>query len=125
LWATTGKAKCDVCKTTTWTVRETLGNKYVEKLIVDFIIFGCGFFIEDFGFDKSTCPGIIKQQVGDSIYPIVTEQLFAETTMCSYILNVCDMDKYEIEDSEAWVFNVVGAKTPLAATNNYINTLYE
>jgi hypothetical protein len=29
LWANTATAKCDVCKFGSWTVRETLGNKYI------------------------------------------------------------------------------------------------
>jgi hypothetical protein len=85
----------------------------------------CYLVIEDIGYMREVCPGIIKQQLGDSILPILTDQLFTETTMCSYIFNLCDMGKYEMQDSETWVFNVVQEKPSLASGNNYVNNLYQ
>ena len=61
LWLTTASLKCDACKLGSWTVRETIGRKHVQNLLTDAAIGICGYFIEDFGFKREVCPGIIKQ----------------------------------------------------------------
>jgi hypothetical protein len=74
-WLTTASLKCDACKLGSWTIRETIGRKHVQNVITDLAIGLCAYVIEDFGFKREVCPGIIKQQFGDSILPILTDQL--------------------------------------------------
>ena len=45
--------------------------------------------------------------------------------MCSYIFNVCDMEKYIMQDLESIVYDTLYNKQALAATNDYVNSLYK
>lgn len=125
LWISKTGIECSACKLGAWTFRETIGRKHVQNLITDAVIVICGYFVEDFGFKRDVCPGIIKQQVGDSILPILGDKLADEKTMCSFIFNVCDMEKYIIQDAEQWVYDVLLQKPEAAAKNNYVNKMYQ
>jgi hypothetical protein len=35
------------------------------------------------------------------------------------------MEKYIIQDLETWVYDILYEKPPLAAENNFVNSLYE
>jgi hypothetical protein len=73
VWPTIASLECDACKLGSWTIRETLGRKHVQNLVTDLVIGICAYVIEDFGFKREVCPGLIRQQVGDSILPILTD----------------------------------------------------
>jgi hypothetical protein len=88
--------KCDACKATSWIVSNTLGERYVQLALTDLVIVACGFVIEEFGYKRDVCPGIIKQQFGDSILPIFADQIMSELNLCTFIFNVCDAEKYEM-----------------------------
>jgi hypothetical protein len=46
------------------------------------------------GFKTETCPGIIQQQVGDSIIPLLVDELWTDLIACTFILPVCDQDQW-------------------------------
>jgi len=69
---------CTTCKWGTWFLRETIGSDLLSPLIVKIGEVGCRFVIPYVGYDPNTCPGIIKQQFGLSILPIITHELLSE-----------------------------------------------
>ena len=62
------------------------------------------------GFKRSTCQGIIDQQWGDAILPVISE-LLSEEVFCTYKFEVCNMNEYEEIDLKQIVFNELHKKT--------------
>jgi len=51
---------CTTCKWGTWFLRNTIGSKFLEPLIVEIVTVGCRFVNPYVGYEGNTCPGIIR-----------------------------------------------------------------
>lgn len=56
--------------------------------------------------------------------PVLFDQILSEETLCSFILEVCDTEKWESIDVNRWVFDKVNEKNQ-SLDNNFINNLYK
>lgn len=116
---------CDVCKGGSWLLRTLLGNRLVFDLIVFIGKIGCKFVIPYVGYESSTCPGIIDMQFADSILPILLFEVLDSRNLCSFELQVCQLDDYVQRDLNVDVFHMTNSKPPIAKANNFINNLYQ
>jgi hypothetical protein len=118
--------ECSACKNVAGTARTVLGNEIVAALLVDAVIMACRDIMGPvFGYNIETCPGIVQQQLGDSIIPLLTTELWTDETACTFILPVCDQDKWTALRIKDYVYDVIKTKTPEALSNDYINNLYK
>ena len=71
--------KCKTCKSFAESTSSFLGNPIVSSLIVDGLILACRDIMGPlFGFKTETCPGIIRQQAGDSIIPLLADEILTD-----------------------------------------------
>ncbi len=56
----------------------------------------CGPIVKKFlNYVQAVCPGIIDQQFRDAILPAIFDELLSTQTLCTFELELCDMDKWE------------------------------
>ena len=51
-------------------------------------------------FSSDICRGVIEQQFGDAVFPVIFEKMLSEQVLCTFFLMVCDQDKWEIDSTE-------------------------
>jgi len=56
---------------------------------------------------------------------VLFDYLFDQHNFCTFVVPVCDQDKWEPIDLDKWVLDRVSAKPPVARNNNFVNGLYE
>ena len=66
-----------------------------------------------------------QQQFGDFFMPMVTQQLLDEQKLCTFMLRLCDQDKWKPVDLEEWVNTKLSSKSKKAQNNDYVNQLYK
>ena len=66
-------AECGVCRWGSWVAREILGNPLTHEFLIGGGRVLCPLFIGFAGFKRSACQGIIDQQWGESILPLITD----------------------------------------------------
>lgn len=119
------KVGCELCKTTTAAARFVLGNKVTAFMLQEFVEFVCHFAIPYIGYVPSTCPGIIKQQFSESIYPIIVNNLLGEQYLCVFTLGICEKGDWEAQDLKEEIFDMLNSKPQNAKTNDFVNKLYK
>lgn len=121
-----GEASCMACKGMTKTTSFLLSNPLSHAFLVEAGRLLCELLLKRIsGFKADTCPGIIRQQWGEQILPMITDQLLDEQNMCTFIMNLCDMDKWHKVDVKAWIDTVLMQKPEITIANDYINNLYK
>ena len=65
-----------------------------------------------------------KDDNPEQIFEVLFDQLITEQTMCTFILELCDMDEWQAIDLDQWVFDKINEKPKIAQSNDYINKLY-
>ena len=52
-------------------------------------------------------------------------ELLTEQYLCTFLLPVCNRDKWQQIDLEKWIYDTIQSKPQVAQDNNFINHLYE
>ena len=55
----------------------------------------------------------------------MVQELLSEEYLCTFVMPVCDRDKWQQIDLEKWMFDKIQEKPQVARENNFINHLYE
>ena len=114
------------CKASTAAVSEALGNPVSHLALVEGGKLLCDLFIEHTTpYSRQNCPGIIRQQWGEEILPMLTDQLLNSHNMCTFIMNLCELDKWNKVDVKEWVNHVLEQKPVAAKSNSFVNDLYK
>ena len=56
------------------------------------------------------CTGLINDFWTEQIYEVLFDELITEQTMCTFVLELCDMDKWHTVNLDEWVFEKVNEK---------------
>jgi len=56
---------------------------------------------------------------------MITDQLLDTNNMCTFIMNLCNLDKWYKVDVKEWINNILGEKPEAAEGNNFIDNLYK
>ena len=85
------KVGCAACKLTSFGVRTIFGNVVARGVANELIIGFCDLAIHPLvGYDASTCRGIITQQFEESIYSVILDDFFEETSLCVFEFHLCE-----------------------------------
>lgn len=76
-------------------------------------------------YDPAICPGTIDQQVKDSILPVLFDEFLSTQTLCTFELELCDMDKWEKLSLDDFIDEKVAAKPENIKENDFLNKLYQ
>lgn len=113
--------KCDACIGTTTFVRDLINNPVSLAGINLFSQVVCRLGIGEVteltmgaALDSSNCPGLVQQQWMDFILPTLYEEVLDNKKMCTFMMAVCETDKYRAVDLEEWVDNKLSEKSPAA-----------
>ena len=60
------------------------------------------------------CTGLINDFWTEQIYEVLFDELITEQTMCTFVLELCDMDKWHTVDLDEWVFEKINEKPKIA-----------
>lgn len=116
---------CSTCKATAWGLRTVFGNKASRWLLTEFLKVICRPIAEHFlNYNPEICPGTIDQQVRDSILPVLFDEFLTSQTLCTFELELCDMDKWEKLSIDAFIDEKVSAKPDHVKGNDYLNKMY-
>jgi len=63
--------------------------------------------------------------MGESIWPMLTQEVLQETNFCTFIFEVCDQDIWRAQDVKKVVYDIVNSKSSLAKQNNFVQNLYD
>ena len=102
-------AECIGCKAGTWLVKESLNNKVIKDAMVEIGILICKtpLVTDRMPFSSVICRGVVEQQFGESIFPIIFDKMLSEEIFCTFFLMVCDQDKWEISETESFVYDTI------------------
>lgn len=75
-------------------------------------------------YESDVCPGIIGQQFGEDIGVVLLDDLFEETTLCTFVFEVCEMDNWVKEDVNQAVHDILKSKPEIAQENDFVQKLY-
>ena len=115
---------CPACKMAVWGLKNF--NNEVNKWVTSEIFtVGCEVILSFTAKSPSLCAGVIQDQYTEFLYPLIWEELLSEQTMCTFILELCEMDLWRPVDVNKWVFDKVNSKPKIGQTNDFVNKLYE
>ena len=57
--------------------------------------------------------------------PVIIEGVFDQTTLCTFMLELCNMDQWKAIDVKDWVQDLVSTKPANLRSNNVVNNLYK
>lgn len=75
-------------------------------------------------FSSSICTQIVRQQFKEAIYPIFVDEILSKGNLCTFVVPVCELDKYHRVNVEDWVEDVLMSKPKESQSNDYVNNLY-
>ena len=117
---------CPTCKVSSWILRNTVGSMPVAWAMEQLVIALCEVILPmTLEWSSGNCPGIIHQQMGESIWPMLTQEVLQETNFCTFIFEVCDQDIWRAQDVKKVVYDIVNSKSSLAKQNNFVQNLYD
>ena len=73
----------------------------------------------------SLCDGVVEQQGGESIIPLVTNELMEETTLCTFILEMCDDPQWTKINIQTEIENLLSSKPKIGLSNDFVQNLYD
>ena len=116
---------CASCKVGVWTV-QLFNNKVFKWTSTQNLNIICWsvLWIPFIPVSPYMCSGLINDFWTEQIFEVLFDQLITEQTMCTFILELCDMDKWQAIDLDQWVFDKINEKPKIAQSNDYINKLY-
>lgn len=114
---------CPICKVGI-AGTQVFNTKIFNTVTTETIIYICDFIQLVAGKDTSVCRGTITDEYSKQIFPVLFDDLFDQHNFCTFVVPVCDQDKWEAIDLEKWVFDRVNSKPPVA-NDNFVNGLYE
>lgn len=117
-----GGIECATCQTMSSLTRTFL--KTFEPVIVEAGDFICKHGIEYLGYKAECCPGIVRNQFAESILPAITDHLLNEEVACTFILNICDTDKWKAVDLDQWIEDLLKDKPEGVQNNDFVNQQY-
>lgn len=85
----------------------------------------CDAFISQLGYKAAACPGVIEDQWTESILPFVIDGLLDDMNLCTYILNVCNTDKWTEIDLDQWISDLHATKPEATLANDFVNKQYK
>lgn len=106
-------------------MRTLLDNFIWKEISSELLIFACELITPFTPLISGVCPGIIRQQYDDAIFPVLFQELLGEVSLCTFLFEVCDMDKWEKQDVNKLVFDIVNSKSETAKKNNFVQNLYD
>ena len=71
-----------------------------------------------------SCGTSFRQKLQDEIVPTLQQQFLSEQTLCTFVLQVCDTDRWQAIDLDQWVLDKINSKPKKLQANNFINDLY-
>jgi len=83
----------------TTVVKDGLGLPGVHWVIRSFIKYMCDAGISVFSqYKRAICEGMIKTQLDEAIFPILVNELLSEESMCTFVFELCNQDKWRAMD---------------------------
>jgi len=117
--------KCTTCKVTAWSLRTVFGNNIARSLFNEFLKIICRPIAKYLlNYNPEICPGTIDQQFRDSIFPVLFDQFLTTQTLCTFELELCDMDKWEKLSIDAFIDEKLSTKPDHLKGNDYLNKMY-
>lgn len=77
-----------------------------------------------YGFKSAECPGLINSQINQAMWPVNMGEMLSELNLCTFILQVCNQDKWKKLDVNKVVFDIVNSKSEVAKQNNFVQNIY-
>ena len=124
-WNIEGSVGCSSCKMASWLLQR-FNNGFVRWALNEAVILICDIVTPfvDMGYGSGICRGLVTDQFYEEGYPILTDKLLTERSLCTFILELCDMEKWKKIDVKEWVEDKVSSKPKIAQHNNFVNNLY-
>ena len=95
-------------------------NKWlISQFAIAFCVQTTPILVESYS--SRICPGLINDQMYEMALPVLFDELLAEETLCTFILELCDTEKWQSIDVNQWVFEKVNEKAEPALSNDYVN----
>jgi hypothetical protein len=56
---------------------------------------------------------------------MITDQLLDSHNLCTFIMNLCELDKWHKVDVKDWVNSLLMGKPTAAKSNNFVDNMYK
>ena len=117
---------CDACQVTTWGFSKVMKFPPVEWAVVNAAKIICDVGSELFTpYTHSICSGMVDNQLTEALWPMMVNELLTDQSMCTFVLEVCDMDHWKPLNVEEVVSAIIDGKPALAQSNDYVNNMYK
>ena len=95
-----------------------------QLYLSEYAVFVCYVIAPFSGFSGGNCPTIVQFQFRNEFLPVVTDGLFSEETMCTFILPLCDTQNWIPIDLNVEIQNQLLSKVAIAQENDFVNEMY-
>lgn len=117
-----GSWTCAACQDAMEPVEAFITNLTLRYTIEYLLIEYCMLF-KVFGGEESFCKGIMRN-MGDVLMPSLARGIFSKGRICNEFLHLCQTQKIEELDADAWVKNKLSSKPSYLNNNHFIDGLY-
>ena len=104
---------CPACKLGIWSI-QAFNNGVTRWVTAQSFTLICEIIMPFVKLSPSMCSGVIQDQYTEFLYPLIWDEILSEHTFCTFIMELCEMDKWKPVDVNEWVFNKVNEKPEIA-----------